>query len=179
MRSAPFFHFFIKNDEIIEKINTQDRKSMQQPMTFSFLHDRNWMKIQRQQSTLPDLKIYTKFNIEETFSVRAQILHPSYSRLRFENTGDHIDNILNTIRNVKNTREKIKCNEKIKMFFTSLGRGPYREQLCSLSWVPVFLLSLDFSTWSKWKNWVNILKAVFSRQVMQAQIRLQTIVFHP
>ena len=148
-------------------------------MTFSFLHDRNWMKIQRQQSTLPDLKIYTKFNIEETFSVRAQILHPSYSRLRFENTGDHIDNILNTIRNVKNTSEKIKCNEKIKMLFTSLGRGPYREQLCSLSWVPVFLLSLNFSTWSKWKNWVNILKAVFSRQVMPAQIRLQTIVFHP
>ena len=91
------------------------------------------MKIQRQQSTLPDLKIYTKFNIEETFSVRAKILHPSYSRLRFENTGDHIDNILNTIRNVKNTSEKIKCNEKIIMLFTSLGRGPYRKQLCSLS----------------------------------------------
>ena len=51
------------------------------------------MKIQRQQSTLPDLKIYTKFNIEETFSVRAKILHPPYSRLRFENTGGHIDNI--------------------------------------------------------------------------------------
>ena len=150
-------------------------------MTFSFLHDRNWMKIQRQQSTLPDLKIYTKFNIEETFSVRAKILHPSYSRLRFENTGGHIDNILNKIRNVNNTSEKIKCNEKIKMLFTSLGRGPHREQLCSLScnWVPVFLLSLNFSTWSKWKNWVNILKAVFSRQVMPAQIRLQTIVVHP
>ena len=30
MHSAPFFHFLIKNDEIIEKINTHDRKSMQQ-----------------------------------------------------------------------------------------------------------------------------------------------------
>ena len=152
-------------------------------MTFSFLHDRNWMKIRRQQSTQPALKIYKKFTrnltLKKLSRYEQKYFHPSYSRLRFENTGDHIDNILNTIRNVKNTSEKIKFNEKMKMLFTSLGRGPYREQLCPLSWVPFLLLLLNFPTWSKWKNWVNTLKAVFSRQVMPTQIRLQTIDFHP